>query len=83
MKAAILTETNNGLMLNNYRGFGAQSVKQIFYETGNECTVFDYSTFWERKDLKESLIKYFAAVMMTDKDRIYPNVNKSANLPQF
>ena len=60
MKAAILTETNNGLMLNNYRGFGAQSVKQIFYETGNECTVFDYSTFWERKDLKESLIKYFA-----------------------
>ena len=59
MKAAILTETNNGLMLNNYRGFGAQSVKQIFFEAGADCTVFDFATFWDRKELKQSLIDYF------------------------
>ena len=59
MKAAILTETNNGFMLNNYRGFGAQSVKQIFFEAGADCTVFDYATFWEREDLKKSLLNYF------------------------
>ena len=59
MKAAILTETNDGLFYNNYRGLGAHIIKRIFHDHGAESTVFDYGTHWLKQDLKDSISKYF------------------------
>ena len=59
MKAAILTETNNGFFYNNYRGLGAHIIKRIFHDHGAQATVIDFSSFWEKKDLKHFLRTYF------------------------
>ena len=59
MKAAILTETNNGFFYNNYRGLGAHIIKRIFHDHGATATVIDYSSFWEKQDLKDFLRTYF------------------------
>ncbi len=59
MKAAILTETNDGLFYNNYRGLGAHIIKRIFHDHDATATVFDYGTHWPKQELKDSLKTFF------------------------
>tara|TARA_B100001057_G_scaffold332574_1_gene333005 strand:- start:3894 stop:5396 length:1503 start_codon:yes stop_codon:yes gene_type:complete len=59
MKAAILTETNNGFFYNNYRGLGAHIIKRIFHDHDATATVIDYSSFWDKEELTEFLRTYF------------------------
>ena len=59
MKAAILTETNNGAYYNNYRSLGAHIIKRIFHENEADATVIDYATHWKDEDLTEILNNFF------------------------
>lgn len=60
MKAAILTETNDGAYYNNYRSLGAHIIKRIFHDNQAEATVIDYATHWKDNDLENFLVDFFA-----------------------
>jgi hypothetical protein len=59
MKAAILTETNNGAYYNNYRSLGAHIIKRIFHDNDADATVIDYATHWKDEDLVDLLSSFF------------------------
>ena len=59
MRAAILTETNNGAYYNNYRSLGAHIIKRIFNDNHADSTVIDYATHWKDEDLVELLTTFF------------------------
>ena len=60
MKAAILTETNDGAYYNNYRSLGAHIIKRIFHDNDADATVVDYATHWKEQELEEFLLGFFA-----------------------